>query len=146
MKTFFQFESNNTNVKTEVIAGVTTFLATLYIIVVNPAILSSIPGMSFASVLTATVLVSAFSSIAMGLYAKNPIVIAPGMGINAFFALVLSGLILFGSCLSFFQLNNFSWSFQPFFKGFSNMLKSQTFQIPFRCVRILVPEDGLDMA
>jgi AGZA family xanthine/uracil permease-like MFS transporter len=57
----------------------------MYIIVVNPAILS-VTGMPFSSVLTATILVSAFSSIMMGLYAKNPIVLAPGMGINAFFA------------------------------------------------------------
>ena len=73
-----------TNLKTEIIAGITTFLATMYIIVVNPSILSE-TGMPFSGVLTATVLVSAFSSIAMGLYAKNPIVLAPGMGLNAFF-------------------------------------------------------------
>ncbi len=72
------------NVRTEVIAGVTTFLASMYIIVVNPTILSK-AGMPFNAVLTATVLVSAFSSIAMGIYAKNPILLAPGMGLNAFF-------------------------------------------------------------
>ncbi len=69
---------------TEVMAGLTTFLATVYIVVVNPAILSQ-AGMPFSGVLTATVLVSAFSSIAMGIYAGNPIVLAPGMGMNAFF-------------------------------------------------------------
>lgn len=84
MDSLFKLESNNTTVKTEVIAGMTTFLATMYIIVVNPAIISE-TGMSFAGVLTATVLVCAFSSIAMGLYANNPIVLAPGMGLNAFF-------------------------------------------------------------
>lgn len=73
-----------TNLKTEIIAGITTFLATMYIIIVNPSILSE-AGMPFSGVLTATILVSAFSSIAMGLYAKNPIVVAPGMGLNAFF-------------------------------------------------------------
>ena len=57
----------------------------MYIIVVNPAILSE-TGMSFSAVLTATVIVSGFSSIMMGLYAKNPIALAPGMGLNAFFA------------------------------------------------------------
>jgi len=56
----------------------------MYIIVVNPAIISN-TGMPFSGVLTATVLVSAFSSIAMGIFARNPIVIAPGMGLNAFF-------------------------------------------------------------
>ncbi len=85
MQTYFDFKSQNTNYKTEILAGITTFLATMYIIVVNPAILTN-SGIPFSGVLTATVLVSAFSSIAMGVYAKNPIVIAPGMGINAFFA------------------------------------------------------------
>ena len=70
--------------RTEVLAGVSTFLATFYIIIVNPAILSA-AGMPFAGVLTATILVSCFGSLMMGLYAKNPIVVAPGMGINAFF-------------------------------------------------------------
>lgn len=70
--------------KTEILAGVSTFLATMYIIVVNPAILSQ-AGMSFNGVLTATVLLSFFCSLMMGIYAKNPIVVAPGMGMNAFF-------------------------------------------------------------
>ncbi len=85
MENFFDFKKNGTDFRTEILAGITTFLATMYIIVVNPAILSA-AGMPFSGVLTATVLVSAFSSIAMGIYAKNPIVMAPGMGINAFFA------------------------------------------------------------
>jgi len=84
MDTFFQFKNNQTNFKTEVIAGITTFLAMMYIIVVNPSLLSQ-AGMPFSGVLTATVLVSAFSSIAMGIYAKNPIALAPGMGLNTFF-------------------------------------------------------------
>ncbi len=76
--------SIRTKRSTEIIAGISTFLATSYIIVVNPSILSK-TGMPFAAVLTATVLVSFFSSLMMGLYAKNPIVVAPGMGLNAFF-------------------------------------------------------------
>lgn len=84
METYFDFKNQKTDFRTEVIAGITTFLATMYIIVVNPAILAN-TGMPFSGVLTATVLVSAFTSIAMGIYAKNPIVLAPGMGINAFF-------------------------------------------------------------
>lgn len=84
MDKYFQFDKLRTNFRTEVLAGITTFLATMYIIVVNPSILSN-AGMSFSGVLTATILVSAFSSIAMGIYAKNPIVLAPGMGLNAFF-------------------------------------------------------------
>jgi len=82
---FFDFKGNNTSLRTEILAGITTFLATMYIIIVNPMIISS-TGMNFSGVLTATVLVSAFSSIMMGIYAKNPIVLAPGMGINTFFA------------------------------------------------------------
>lgn len=85
MKKYFELTKNNTNSRTEIVAGVTTFLATMYIVVVNPAIISR-TGMPFNGVLTATVLVTAFSSIAMGMYANNPIVLAPGMGINAFFA------------------------------------------------------------
>ena len=84
MESYFEFDKNGTNLKTEIVAGVTTFLATMYIIVVNPAIISN-TGMPFNGVLTATVLVSALSSIAMGVYARNPIVVAPGMGLNAFF-------------------------------------------------------------
>lgn len=70
--------------RTEIIAGISTFLASMYIIVVNPAILSQ-AGLPFSGVLTATVLLSFFCSLMMGLYAKNPIVVAPGMGMNAFF-------------------------------------------------------------
>src|SRR6478735_2335268 len=72
------------NTRTELLAGVSSFLATAYIIVVNPSILSQ-AGMPFSGVLTATVLVCFFSSLLMGLYAKNPVVVAPGMGLNAFF-------------------------------------------------------------
>ncbi len=81
---YFEFDKYNTNMKTELLAGLTSFLATMYIIVVNPAILSK-AGLPFSGVLTATVLVCFFSSMMMGFYAKNPIVVAPGMGINAFF-------------------------------------------------------------
>lgn len=71
-------------VSTEILAGISSFLATAYIIVVNPSILSQ-TGMPFPAVLTATILVSFFSSLMMGLYANNPILVAPGMGLNAFF-------------------------------------------------------------
>ena len=84
MRSYFNFEQYKTNVQTEVLAGTATFLATAYIIIVNPSILSK-TGMPFNAVLTATVIVCFFSSLLMGLYAKNPIVVAPGMGLNAFF-------------------------------------------------------------
>lgn len=73
-----------TSNRTEILSGVSSFLATMYIIVVNPSILSQ-TGMPFNAVLTATVILSFFCSLMMGLYAKNPIVVAPGMGMNAFF-------------------------------------------------------------
>lgn len=88
MSDYFGLSKWNTNFKTEVLAGVTSFLACSYIIVVNPAILSA-TGVSYSALLTATVLISMFSSMAMGLYANNPIILAPGMGLNAFFAFSL---------------------------------------------------------
>ncbi|HNR68618.1 MAG TPA: NCS2 family permease [bacterium] len=84
MEKFFKLQENQSTVRTEVVAGITTFLAAMYIIIVNPAILSA-TNMPMNGLITATILVSAFSSIAMGLYANNPILLAPGMGLNAFF-------------------------------------------------------------
>ncbi len=84
MRYSFHLAQNGTTVATEIIAGISSFLATSYIIVVNPSILSQ-TGMPFAGVLTATILVCFFSSLMMGLFARNPILVAPGMGLNAFF-------------------------------------------------------------
>lgn len=84
LETLFQLKRNNATVWSELIAGSTTFIASLYIIIVNPALLSQ-TGMPYEAVLTATILVCVFSSVMMGLYANNPILIAPGMGINAYF-------------------------------------------------------------
>jgi AGZA family xanthine/uracil permease-like MFS transporter len=81
---YFKLRENKTTLRTEVIAGATIFVASMYIIIVNPSILSK-GGMNYNAVLTATILVSSFSSVLMGLYARNPILIAPGMGINAYF-------------------------------------------------------------
>ncbi|XWW45671.1 NCS2 family permease [Fibrella sp. USSR17] len=76
--------STKSSTRTEILAGISTFIATMYIIVVNPSILSQ-SGLPFSGVVTATVLLSFFCSLMMGLYARNPIVVAPGMGLNAFF-------------------------------------------------------------
>src|SRR4051812_16330790 len=84
MPAFDELGKNQTTLKTEIIAGISSFLATAYIIVVNPTILSQ-AGLPFSGVLTATILVCFFSSLMMGLYARNPIIVAPGMGLNAFF-------------------------------------------------------------
>lgn len=84
LEKLFNLRSNNTNIRTEILAGITTFVAAMYIIVVNPSVISQ-TGVSFSAVLTATVILSAFCTIMMGLYANNPILVAPGMGLNAFF-------------------------------------------------------------
>ncbi len=84
LERYFELSKNRTSIRIEFIAGLSTFLATMYIIVVNPAILSQ-AGMPFSGVLTATILLSFLSSLLMGIYAKNPLVVAPGMGLNAFF-------------------------------------------------------------
>src|SRR2546428_13768827 len=75
------------NIRTEAIAGITTFFTMAYIVIVNPQILSADgkTGMAFSGVLTATVLVCFSMTLLMGLYAKLPFAVAPGMGINAFF-------------------------------------------------------------
>lgn len=76
------------NIKTEAIAGVTTFLTMAYIVVVNPTILSTPgTGITFSGALTATVLVCFTMTLLMGIYAKLPFAVAPGMGLNAFFTL-----------------------------------------------------------
>ncbi len=79
--------SDKSNLKTEAIAGVTTFFTMAYIVVVNPQIISADgkTGMAFSGVLTATVIVCFTMTLLMGLYAKLPFAVAPGMGINAFF-------------------------------------------------------------
>ncbi|HNW89203.1 MAG TPA: NCS2 family permease [Bacteroidales bacterium] len=84
LEKFFSLKKYQTNVRTEVLAGITTFVAAMYIIIVNPAMVSA-SGMPFSAVLTGTVVLSAFCTVMMGLYANNPILIAPGMGLNAFF-------------------------------------------------------------
>lgn len=82
---FFEISKNNTNVKTEVVAGITTFMTMAYILIVNPLILSA-AGMDQGAVFTATALSALVATLIMGLYAKLPFAQAPGMGLNAFFA------------------------------------------------------------
>jgi AGZA family xanthine/uracil permease-like MFS transporter len=78
------------NLRTEAIAGITTFFTMAYIVVVNPTILSTPgTGMAFSGVLTATVLICFVMTLLMGLYAKLPFAVAPGMGINAFFTFTI---------------------------------------------------------
>jgi adenine/guanine/hypoxanthine permease len=82
---YFGLKEQGTDIRTEFIAGVTTFLTMIYIVFVNPAILSK-AGMDEGAVFVATCVAAAVSTMVMGLYANYPIALAPGMGINAFFA------------------------------------------------------------
>jgi AGZA family xanthine/uracil permease-like MFS transporter len=84
-KRYFGFEEAGTDLRTELLAGLTTFLTMAYIIFVNPAILGD-AGMPKESVFVATCLVAALATLIMGLYANYPIACAPGMGLNAYFA------------------------------------------------------------
>lgn len=81
----FGLNPKETTVRTEIMAGITTFLTMAYILAVNPNILSE-TGMDKGALFTTTVLISGFVTILMGLYAKLPFALAPGMGLNAFFA------------------------------------------------------------
>lgn len=85
MRDFFRLKEHHSNLKKEVLAGLTTFSTMAYILAVNPMILSK-TGMDFNALITATALAAAIGTLVMGLYARLPIGLAPGMGLNAFFA------------------------------------------------------------
>jgi AGZA family xanthine/uracil permease-like MFS transporter len=85
LETFFKLKENGTDVRTELVAGLTTFLTMAYIIFVNPQILGT-AGVPKESVFVATCLVSALGTAVMAFYANYPIAMAPGMGLNAYFA------------------------------------------------------------
>jgi AGZA family xanthine/uracil permease-like MFS transporter len=84
LETYFEFSHLGTNWRTEILAGVTTFLTMAYIVLVNPAILSA-AGVPLAAATAATCLSAAFGCILMGIVARYPIALAPGMGLNAYF-------------------------------------------------------------
>lgn len=90
IESVFKLSEHGTNLRSEIIGGVTTFLAVAYIIFVNPEILSA-AGMDRDSVFVATCVAAAFGSLVMGLYANYPIAVAPGMGLNAYFAYTVVG-------------------------------------------------------
>lgn len=81
---FFQFEANRTNMKTEILAGVTTFFTMAYILLVNPSILGK-AGMDLGAVFVATAISATLGTLLMGVIANYPIALAPGMGLNAYF-------------------------------------------------------------
>ena len=124
---FFKLNEKKTDVRTEIMAGITTFMTVSYILVVNPSILSD-AGMDRGAVFTATILASVIAILLMGLYANMPFVLAPGMGLNAFFtysvvlkmgkswqfaltAVFLEGLIFI--LLSFFKVREAIFSSIP---------------------------------
>lgn len=84
MEKYFKLKENNTDVKTEILAGITTFMTMVYILAVNPGMLSE-TGIDFGGVFTATALSAGVATLIMALYAKYPFALAPGMGLNAFF-------------------------------------------------------------
>ncbi|MDQ0856523.1 xanthine/uracil/vitamin C permease (AzgA family) [Bacillus sp. V2I10] len=125
MKKYFQFEELGTNYRREIIGGLTTFLSMAYILFVNPLTLSlaSVPDfpnelrMDQGAVFTATALAAAIGSLLMGLIARYPIALAPGMGLNAFFAFTVvltmgipwQTALIRGTCfrIDLYYFNNF---------------------------------------
>lgn len=96
MKNFFKLKENKTTVSTEVLAGITTFFTMAYILVVNPLILGD-AGMPTQAVFVATILAAIIGTVVMGVFANVPYALAPGMGLNAFFAYTIV------------KLNGFTW-------------------------------------
>ena len=90
LEKWFKLKENNTNVKTEVVAGVTTFMTMAYILAVNPSILSA-SGMDSNAILMATALASFIGTLAMAFLANYPFALAPGLGLNAYFAYTVCG-------------------------------------------------------
>ncbi len=90
LEKWFKLKENNTTIRTEVVAGVTTFMTMAYILAVNPSILSA-SGMDINAVLMATALASFIGTLAMALLANYPFALAPGLGLNAYFAYTVCG-------------------------------------------------------
>jgi len=84
----FHLSKNNTNIKTEILAGLTTFMTMAYILIVNPSILSK-TGMPESALFTATALASFIGTVIMSFVANYPFGMAPGMGLNAFFTFTI---------------------------------------------------------
>ena len=97
LKKLFGFDPTKTSVKTEIIAGVTTFLTMSYILAVNPSMFGQLDGMPGGAVFTSTALAAIIGCLAMAFWGKLPFGLAPGMGLNAFF--VYSVCMGMGECL-----------------------------------------------
>lgn len=92
LETMFHLKENGTNVRTEIVAGITTFMTMAYILAVNPTILSA-SGMDTNAILIATAIASFLGCIAMALLANYPFALAPGLGLNAYFAYTVCGIM-----------------------------------------------------
>ena len=90
LEKLFKLRENNTNIKTEVLAGLTTFMTMAYILAVNPDILSA-SGMDKTAVLMATSFAAFLGTLCMAFFANYPFALAPGMGLNAYFAFTVCG-------------------------------------------------------
>ena len=96
MEKLFKLKAHNTNVKTEIVAGITTFMTMSYILAVNPLFLSGImfnadTGMDYAALFTATAIAAIIGTLCMAFFANYPVALASGMGLNAFFASIVLG-------------------------------------------------------
>ena len=85
---YFEFEENGAKLRSEILGGATTFATMVYVVVMNPLILSG-AGLDFGAVMLATIIMSSVATMAMGLLARIPMAIAPGMGVSAFFTFAL---------------------------------------------------------
>jgi len=91
LEKMFKIKERESSVKTEIIAGITTFLAMSYILAVNPSYLGNIPGASPAGIFMATAISAAIATLCMAFFANYPVALASGMGLNAFFAFTVCG-------------------------------------------------------
>ena len=92
LEKLFKLSKKNTNVRTEVIAGLTTFIALAYIMFVNPNIMAD-AGVPKEAAIASTIWIAALATMAMGVFANYPVALAPGMGLNAFFAYYVVGVL-----------------------------------------------------
>ena len=91
MEKFFKIKERGSSIRTEIIAGITTFLAMSYILAVNPSYLGGIPGATPAGIFMATAISAAIATLCMAFFANYPVALASGMGLNAFFAFTVCG-------------------------------------------------------
>ena len=106
LNNFFKTKSHNTDIQTEIVAGITTFITMAYIIFVNPQMMAQ-TGMDHGAIFVGTCLAAAVACLFMGLFANWPVGLAPGMGLNAFFTYLLLKKWAGGNSLEQFSLREF---------------------------------------